>query len=491
MTTVDILVVGAGPAGIGAGARLRAAGFDFLVAERAAAVGGTWRDNNYPGCACDIASSLYSFSFAPNPDWKRAYAAQPEIRGYLERTAAEFGVLPSVRFGTDVGSAEWDGSAWRVQTSTGPITARVLVTATGPWSEPLVPDLPGLDSFPGEVFHSARWNHDYDLRGKRVAVVGTGASSVQFLPLVQPEVARLHLFQRTAPWVLPKADYRLSAFERGLFRRFPLVQRWHRALHYGSLEALSYFFRHPRAMRVLQRAGLWNIRRAVRDPRLREMLTPDFVMGCKRVLLSNTYYPALTRSNVEVVPHGIARVSGSSVVGSDGTEREVDAIIFGTGFHYSDPPIAERVFGADGRSLAQVWRGSPQAYLGTSVHGFPNLFMLLGPNMGSGTGSAIGSIEAQLRYLLDAVERMRAEGWHSVEVREPVQARYNAEVQHALATTVYNAGGCVSNYHDRNGRNSTVWPWSTVRMNRRIRDFTPSEYLATSVENGQTGPRSL
>lgn len=485
MTAVDILVIGAGPGGVAAGAQLRKAGFDFLVLERAATIGGTWRDNNYPGCACDIASSLYSFTFAPKPDWRRAYGEQPEIRDYIEDTARRFGVLPQVRFGADVHSARWDGSAWQVESTAGSFTARVLVTATGPWSTPLKPDIPGLDAFPGAVFHSAQWDHDYDLAGKRVAVIGTGASSVQFLPLIQPKVERLHLFQRSAPWILPKTDYALSAFERAMFRRMPIAQRANRMMHYGILEGLSYFFRHPRAMPLLHKAGRWNIRRAVKDPALQEILTPDFVMGCKRVLLSNTYYPAVASPNVEVIPHGLVGVEGDRVVAADGTSRAVDAILLGTGFHYSDPQIAERVANSDGQTLEKIWQGTPQAYLGTSVHGFPNLFMLLGPNMGSGTTSAIGSIEAQVRYLVSALTTMRKQKWHSIDVRESVQREWNVEVQRALGTSVYDPGRCSSNYIDRNGVNSTIWPWTTVRMNRRIKEFVPAEYQAEAVRDGR------
>lgn len=475
MTTVDILVIGAGPAGVAAGVWLRRAGFDFLVLERGASVGGTWRDNNYPGCACDIASALYCFSFAPNPDWKRAYAEQPEIRDYLRRTAGDFDVSRSIRFNEDVKSARWTGEAWHVESTGGSYAARVLITATGPWSAPLVPDLPGLAQFPGEVFHSAQWNHDVDLTGKRVAIIGTGASSVQFLPLVQPEVEKLYLFQRTAPWILPKLDYALSDVERTMFRRFPRMQKGMRSMHYGILETLSYFFRHPKVMPLLQKAARWNIRRGVKDPALRELLTPDFVMGCKRVLLSNTYYPAVAADNVEVIGQGLVRIDGDRVVAADGTSREVDAILFGTGFHYSDPPIASKISDASGRTLEERWEGSPQAYLGTSVHGYPNLFMLLGPNMGSGTGSAIASIEAQVRYTLSTLTTMRDNNWHSVDVLADVQRDYNTQVQEALGRTVYNSG-CLSNYIDRNGRNSTAWPWSTVRMNRRIRTFVPAEY---------------
>jgi cyclohexanone monooxygenase len=478
---VDVLVVGTGASGIGAAIRLRQAGFtDLLVLEKAAEVGGTWRDNTYPGCACDIPSALYSYSFAPNPDWDRVFSAQPEIHDYLRDVTERFGLRPFIRFDTAVLKAVWDGLRWQVETDNGHYSARVLVSGTGPWHEPVVPDLPGLESFQGKVFHSSRWDHDHDLNGKRVAVVGTGASAIQFVPEIQPKVARLHLFQRTAPWVLPKPDHRMPAVERALFRRFPLAQRLYRNAFYGFLELYSNAFRNPRFMRLPQRIGRWHLDRAVRDPELRRVLTPNFVLGCKRVLLSNNYYPALTKPNVEVLPQAIAEVRPNSVVAADGTEREVDTIVFGTGFHFSDPPIADRVVGADGRTLADVWQGSPQAYLGTAVTGFPNLFLLLGPNLGTGHSSAFTIIESQLRYLVDALTTMRERRWHGVEVRAEAQQAFNAQVQRALATTVYNAGGCLSYYIDQNGRNSTIWPWSTVRMTKRIKDFDPASYVVTS-----------
>lgn len=485
MTTVDILVIGAGPAGVAAGSWLRKAGFDFLVLDRGSAVGGTWRDNVYPGCACDIAASLYSFSFAPNPDWQRTFAPQPELRNYLEKTAVDFDVVRSMRFDEEVKSAHWDGHSWQVKSTGGTYTSRVLITATGPWSAPLVPDIPGLDQFPGAVFHSAQWDHEYDLTGKRVAVVGTGASSIQFLPMVQPQVEKLYLFQRTAPWVIPKPDSKPTKFQRNMYRRFPWTLRTTRAMRYGYLESLNFFFRHPRAMPMLQLLGKVNLRRGVKDKALRKALMPNFIMGCKRVLLSSTWYPALAAPNSEVIPHGLERIEGDKVIGSDGTARSVDAILFGTGFHYADPPIAAKISDENGRTLDEVWDGSPQAYLGTSVHGYPNLFMILGPNMGSGTGSAIASIEAQVRYILSALTTMRDRGWYGVDVRPDVQRDYNVEVQAALDKTVYNSG-CLSNYIDRNGRNSTAWPWSTVRLNKRIRTFAPADYVTVARQEKES-----
>jgi len=484
-TAVEVLVVGAGASGIGAAVTLLEQGVtDFVVLEKAESVGGTWRDNTYPGCACDVPSALYSFSFAPNPEWTRAFAGQQEIRAYLEGVARRHGVLPHVRCGEEMTRARWDPAreCWLVDSTSGRWAARTLVAGAGPWNEPLLPDVPGLDSFPGEVFHSSRWNHDYDLDGRRVAVVGTGASAVQFVPEIQPRVGTLHLFQRTAQWVLPKPDHYVPRAERWLMRTVPSAQRALRRLEYAAMEALGVGFRNPWVLRLVQRAGMAHLRRTVKDPRLRAALTPDYTLGCKRLLMSNDYYPALTRPNVQVHPTAVREVRGSTVVGHDGTAREVDAIVFGTGFHILDMPVATRVLDGSGRSLADRWEGSPQAYLGTAVSGFPNLFLLLGPNLGTGHSSAFMILETQLAYLADALRQMRANGWSSIDVRPEVQEAYNAEVQRALPRTVYNSGGCSSYYLDANGRNSFIWPWSTGRMRRRIRAFDADEY---DVREGQ------
>ncbi|MGH3715371.1 MAG: flavin-containing monooxygenase [Micromonosporaceae bacterium] len=478
----EVLVVGGGASGIGAAIRLRQTGVtDFALLEKADSLGGTWRANTYPGCACDVPSALYSYSFAPNPEWTRAFATQPEIRRYLVEVAERHGITPHVRCRTEVIRAQWDGAAqrWRLETSDGAYSARILIAGTGPWNEPRIPDLPGLDSFPGETFHSSRWNHDYHLAGKRVAVLGTGASAVQFVPKIQPAVRELHLFQRTAQWVLPKPDHYVPRAERWLMRRFPAAQRALRSAEYAGMETLGVGFRHPWLLRVIQRIGTAHLRLAVRDPELRRALTPDYTLGCKRLLLSNTYYPALTRPNVSVRATAAVRVDGSTVHGADGSRAEVDAIIFGTGFHILDMPVASRVFDADGRSLDDHWQGSPQGYLGTTVSGFPNLFLLLGPNLGTGHSSAFMILEAQLRYTISAVGQLRKHGWSSVDVRPEVQSAFNDQVQQALPSTVYNAGGCSSYYLDVNGRNSFSWPWSTGRMRRTIAAFDPEAYVVT------------
>jgi cation diffusion facilitator CzcD-associated flavoprotein CzcO len=477
-----VLVIGAGASGLGAAIRLGQAGVDDLaVLEKAGSLGGTWRDNTYPGCACDVPSALYSYSFAPNPEWTRAFAGQAEIRAYLERTAARFGVTERIRFGVEVTRARWNEGdvRWELETSRGPYTARILVAGTGPWHEPLIPALPGLDGFPGEVFHSARWNHGYDLTGKRVAVIGTGASAVQFVPEIVPKVARLHVFQRTAQWVLPKPDHPVPGVERFLLRRFPSLQRALRGAEYSAMETLGFGFRHPWLLRQVQKIGLAHLRATVRDPVLRKALTPDYTLGCKRLLMSNTYYRALTKSTVDVHATAVRAVEGGRVLGADGSAADVDAIIFGTGFHILDMPVATRVFDDGGRSLDDHWRGSPRAHLGTTVAGFPNLYLLLGPSLGTGHSSAFMILEAQLRHTVAAVTRTLRAGWASLEVRPEAQAAFNADVQAALPGTVYQSGGCSSYYTDVNGRNSFSWPFSTGRLRSQVGSFDEADYVLT------------
>ncbi|MEU4875332.1 NAD(P)/FAD-dependent oxidoreductase [Streptomyces sp. NPDC021608] len=489
---VEALVIGSGISGIGAAVALRQAGVRNLVLlEKADRLGGTWRDNTYPGCACDVPSALYSYSFAPNPEWTRAFAGQAEIRAYLTDTASRHGITPLIHFRTEVTRAQWQPSEarWHVDTGRGRYTARFLISAAGPWHEPRTPDIPGLADFPGPVFHSSRWRHDHPLDGTRVAVVGSGASAVQFIPAIQPQVSRLHLFQRTAQWVLPKPDHYAPRVERRLMRRFPAAQRALRNAEYAALEALGIGFRHPSLLRAVQRIGTLHLRATVKDPALRKALTPDYTLGCKRLLLSNAYYPALTRPNVTVHATAVDSIQGNRIVGADGSTAEVDTVILGTGFHILDMPIAGRVFDADGASLDDHWKGSPDAYLGTTVSGFPNAFVLLGPHLGTGHSSAFMVLEAQLAYMAAAVRRSRSEGWTSMDVRPEVQAAFRAEVQQALRATVYNTGGCSSYYLDANGVNSFSWPWSTRRMRRRLDHFDAEAYTTTSRSPSSGPPR--
>lgn len=475
-----VAIVGAGFGGIGTAIRLLQEGYrDFAVFERGGDVGGTWRDNTYPGCACDVPSHLYSYSFAPNPHWSRSFSGQAEIWDYLRRCVDEYGVRPHLRLDHEVNGATWDERAghWVLETSRGRHTADVLVAATGPFDTPAVPDLPGLASFGGDVFHSARWNHDIDLAGRRVAVIGTGASAVQFVPEIAPLVRRLHLFQRTPPWVLPRADRALSAAERWLFRIAPPAQRLARTAIYWVREAGALAFLRPLYMRLGQAAAARHLRRSVPDPDLRARLTPRYTMGCKRVLLSNDYYPALSRSNVEVVTDGIAEVRPEGVVTADGRLREVDVIIFGTGFRVTEVAIARAIRGRSGHTLAQAWGATMGAYKGITVSGFPNLFLLLGPNTGLGHTSVVLMIESQIRYVLGALRHLRRTGVAAVEPAPEAQRRFLTAVDRRMAGTVWLRGGCRSWYLDATGRNSTLWPGYTWSYRLRTRRFDPSAYL--------------
>jgi cation diffusion facilitator CzcD-associated flavoprotein CzcO len=476
----EILVVGSGFGGLGTAIRLKQEGIhDFVVLERAGDVGGTWRDNTYPGCACDVQSHLYSFSFAPNPGWSRSFSPQPEIQEYLQRCARDFHLLPHIRFHHEVHGGAWDDGAqrWRIETSHGPFTARFVVLATGALSDPVIPALPGLDAFQGRAFHSARWDHAYDPRGKRVAVLGTGASAIQFVPHLQRSAEKLYIFQRTPPWILPRHERALSPRTQRLFRRLPAAQRAVRGGIYLAREALVPAFRHPRAMRMVQRVALRHLRRSIPDPALRRTLTPDWTLGCKRVLLSNDYLPALTRPNVEVVTERIAEVRPRSIVTADGVERQVDALVFGTGFQATDPPLAHRLRGRDGRTLSEVWAGSPRGHLGTTFAGFPNLFMLMGPNTGLGHTSVVYMIEAQVEHLLGALRHLRRHGLAAVEPRAEAQEAFVAAVDRRMTGTVWVSGGCRSWYQDSTGRVSALWPDFTWRFRRRVACFEPAEYV--------------
>ena len=480
MTHHRTVIVGTGFSGIGMAIRLlREGDRDFVLLERAGEVGGTWRDNTYPGCRCDVPSHLYSFSFAPNPNWSSTFSPQPEILGYLRDVAARFGVLPHVRFETELQLAEWDESQgrWLIETSQGALSADVLITAQGPLSEPLVPELPGLDSFGGTIFHSARWDHDHDLAGERVAVIGTGASAIQFVPKIQPEVGQMHVFQRTPPWIMPHPNRRLSEFERKLYNRLPAAQLAMRAGIYWARETFVLQFRNERMRRMATRLALRQLSEQVPDPELRAKLTPHYELGCKRILPTDEWYPALMQPNVELVTDGIREIRPHSIVAADGTEREVDTIIFGTGFHVTDLPISEQVRGRDGRTLAETWGGSPNAYKGAAAAGFPNLFFLVGPNTGLGHNSIVFMIESQINYVAGALNALRG-GAGYLEVRPEAQAAYNDHIDRMTEGTVWVSGGCSSYYIDARGRNSTIWPTFTWPFRQRTREFDAVAYAA-------------
>jgi cation diffusion facilitator CzcD-associated flavoprotein CzcO len=487
-----ISLVGTGFSGLGMAIRLKQEGeHDFVLLERAADIGGTWRDNTYPGCRCDVPSHLYSFSFAPNPEWSSTFSPQSEILDYLKDCAERFGVMPHVRFETELESASWDedDGLWRIETSQGAMTADVLIAAQGPLSDPSLPEVPGLETFEGTAFHSAQWEHDHDLTGERVAVIGTGASAIQFVPEIQPKVAKLHVLQRTAPWVIPHRNRPLKRWERAIYRLLPPAQLAMRAGIYWARESFVLQFRHRAVGKLLERIPLTHMRRQVKDPELRKKLTPDYRIGCKRILPTDEWYPALAQPNVEVISGGLTEVRPHSVVAEDGTEREVDTIIFGTGFHVTDVPIADRVTGRDGRTLTETWNGSMQAYKGTTVAGYPNLFFLVGPNTGLGHTSIVFMIESQVAYVLDALRTMRRRGARTLEVREEAQSAYNAELDRMTQDTVWVTGGCTSYYIDRNGHNSALWPTYTWPFRRQLREFDTAAYALGSRVMAGRGAR--
>ena len=477
-----VAVVGNGFSGLGTAIRLRRAGVeDFLVFERHPDVGGTWRDNSYPGCACDVPSHLYSFSFAPNPDWSRSFSAQPEIHSYLQTISAQYGVDRFTRNDHEVLDATWSDEAqhWRVTTTRGVWTADALVLGSGALSDPIFPDVPGLDDFAGEVFHSATWRHDLDLTGRKVAVIGTGASAIQFVPEIAPVVGNLSVFQRTPPWIMPRRDRAITGVEKALFRRVPAAQRLVREAIYWAREGFVFGFKNPKVMGYAAKLAERHMRTQVADPALREKITPDYSMGCKRILLSNTYLPALDRDNVEVVTDKIVEIRPEGVVTADGVVHEVDTIIAGTGFSIGDLPISHRVHGRDGRTLADHWGGTAFAHQGTMIEGFPNAFTLLGPNTGLGHNSVVFMIESQINLVMDALRHMREHGLGAVEPRREAQDAFRAEMQELTKGTVWVDGGCSSWYLDAQGQNSALWPTFTMPFRLRTKRFKADEYVLT------------
>jgi cation diffusion facilitator CzcD-associated flavoprotein CzcO len=472
-----IAVIGAGFAGLGMGIRLRQAGLtDFTILERATDVGGTWRDNVYPGCAVDVRSHLYSYSFAPNPDWSEVFASQAELWDYIKRVTREHGVDAHLRLGCEVLGGEWDDAAqrWRLRTSRGDVEAQFVVSAMGPLSNPVTPDVEGLESFTGDVFHSGAWDHDVELSGKRVGVIGTGSSAAQFVPEIQPRVARLTVFQRTAHWTFPRGNRRITGVERALYRRFPALQRLVRQRQYWYHElALGTAVQHPWLLETLSKARL---RRVVGDPELRAKLTPTYRMGCKRIVITDAYLPALTKPNVEVVTERIERVTPTGVRTADGTEHPLDVLILGTG--YEVMPFADPLRGRGGDTLTERWAGGRRAYLGTAVAGFPNYFMLVGPNTATGHTSILLYAEPQIEYVIEAVRHADRHGIGALEVRQAAQDAYTSTIQQRLARTNWTTGGCTSWYlNEPGGHTSVLWPGHTWTFRKGLRRFDHENYV--------------
>ncbi|UCC13806.1 MAG: NAD(P)/FAD-dependent oxidoreductase [Gammaproteobacteria bacterium] len=490
ISEVHTLIIGAGFGGLLTAIKLKEAGIDdFVILDKDEGVGGTWWANSYPGCACDVQSHLYSYSFEPNPDWSHMFGRQSEIRDYMRHCVAKYGLEQHIRLRCEVRRARYRDSdgRWQVEAKDGTrYRSRFLVAATGGLSRPAHPDIPGLEEFKGEIFHSAAWNHDYDLKGKRVAAIGTGASAIQFVPAIAADVDQLFVYQRTPPWILPRPDRAITGFEKKMFRRFPITQKIYRTILYWRLESRALVFTvFPGLSRMIEWLGRRHIRKSIPDPHLRMQVVPDYPAGCKRILLSDDYYPALTRDNVYLVTRRIREITADGVVTTDGAKHEVDAIILGTGFQATKPLPEGMIIGRQGLDITQRWQEGLEAYKGISVSGFPNLFVLAGPNTGLGHNSVIFMLEAEVHYVMDCIKTMQENGVDALEIRRDVEAEYNRRLQRRLARTIW-ASGCRSWYLDENGKNTTLWPGFTVEYWSRTRKFDIRNYVSLTAGNQAT-----
>ncbi len=479
---VDVLIVGAGFSGLCMAIKLRKAGIEsFLIIEKAADVGGTWWENRYPGCACDIPSHLYSFSFDRNPGWSAMYASQPEIQTYLKRCADRQGILPKIRFHTTLLEASWneEKQRWAARTSNNKvIEARVLVSGMGALHVPRYPDIDGIDLFKGPKFHSSKWDRSVPLAGKNIAVIGTGASAAQFIPQIAPRAAKVMVFQRTPAWIIPRVGGAISEPVRQWFRHVPFLSWCFRTYVFWVLERrVGAFLGNTKMRRKGREMALRHLERQVPDLTLRAKLTPDYEFGCKRVLLSNDFYPALMRRNVELITEGIRSIREHSIITADGGERQVDVLIFGTGFRATELLKGTRIVGRHGIELQEAWRERVNAYLGVTVSGFPNFFMLLGPNTGLGHNSVILMIEAQVKYVIECLRLMKRRGEMVMDVRADTQKRFLETLRKKLAVSVWETGGCQSWYRDpRTGETPAVWPGSVVNYRLQMRRVSAADY---------------
>jgi cation diffusion facilitator CzcD-associated flavoprotein CzcO len=482
----SIAVVGAGFGGVGAVVMLQRAGYeDVTVFERGERVGGVWHHNTYPGAACDIPSHLYEFSFAPNPRWTRRYAPQAEIQAYLEDVARRHGVFERIRTGTEVHSATWnaEGRRWELETSAGPHSADILLTACGQLSEPSVPPLPGLDDFDGPSFHTARWRHDVELSGRRVAVVGTGCSAIQVVPAIQPQVAKLDVYQRSPGWTFPKMDFAYRDRTMRLLERMPILQRLDRqsVFAFNELGAMAMTDRQW-LLPALRAMGRRQINKAIEDPELRRKVTPTDEIGCKRVMLTDEWYPTLTQPNVELVADRISQVTPAGIRTEDGIERPADVIVLATGFQTHGFVAPMEIVGAGGRSLGEEWAEIPRAYLGLTVPSFPNLFLLYGPNTNGGTGSVIYTLEAGISHVIAALRELERAGADRIELRQQAAERFDRELRAALRETVWHSG-CTNWYVDERGNDPNQWPWTWSAYRRRTATLSHDDYQLSSARS--------
>lgn len=463
------------------GIALKKQGVDFLILEKADEIGGTWRDNTYPGCACDIPSHMYSFSFEPKADWTHMWSFQPEIFDYLKGVADKHGLRRHIRFGAHVDRAHWDEaeSRWHVFDATGQeYVAQFLISGAGGLHIPSIPEIPGRDQFGGVAFHSAQWNHEVDIRGKRVAVIGTGASAIQIVPAIVDDVAELQLYQRTPAWVMPRPNNAFPQWMRTVFTRVPGVRALLRAGIYWIHEGVGFAMtQQPRLLKIGELMGKWNINRSIKDPELRRKLTPDYRAGCKRILNSDTYYRGIANPKTTVVTERIERMTPGGFVTADGAEHPVDVVIWATGFHVTDSYTYVDIKGADGEDLVDRWNAEGMAaHRGITVAGMPNLFFLLGPNTALGHNSVVFMIESQIRYVAQAIAAVDQTGAAALAPTRRAQDEYNADLQRHLAGTVFSTGGCHSWYMDAHGVNRTLWSGMTWQYWLATRSFKPSEY---------------
>ncbi len=475
----SVAVVGAGFAGVAAVVMLKRAGYDDVtVFERGERIGGVWHHNTYPGAACDVPSHQYEFSFAPNPRWSRRYAPQAEIQAYVEDVARREGVVDRIRTGTEVTGASWDAqrSRWTLETAAGPHEADVLITACGQLAVPSVPPIPGLDSFDGPAFHSARWDHSVDVAQKRVAVVGSGCSAIQIVPAIQPKVAHVDVYQRSPGWTIPKMDFAYSERTKRLFERFPALQRADRAAVFAFMElGAAGMTKQQWLLGPFRAVARRQITKAIKDPELRAKVTPKDEIGCKRIMLTDEWYPTLVKPNVDLVTDRIAEVTPAGIRTQDGTERPYDVLVLATGFEAHAFVAPMHVVGEEGKSLAEVWGGVPKAYLGTSVAGFPNMFLLYGPNTNGGTGSVIYTIEAGVDHVIAALRELDRRDAQRIEVRRRAAEEFDRELRAALRNTVWHSG-CTSWYVDEHGNDPSQWPWLWSQYRRRTERLDPDAY---------------
>lgn len=486
-------IIGGGIAGVGAAVMLKNAGYsadDLAVFERADRIGGVWHHNTYPGAACDVASLLYEYSFAPNPYWSRRFAPQPEIQQYIEGVAERFGVSDAIHTGANVERAEWDDARhrWIVHTNQGLHETDVLISACGQLTTPKVPDLDGRESFTGPAFHTAEWDHSVDLTGMRVAVIGTGASAIQVVPALQRVAAHIDLYQRSPGWVLPKNDHPNSEKTKARLTRYPVLQKYHRARHLLFNDLLAVAMTRRRwILKGLELLARQHIHAAIDDPTLRQQLTPSFELGCKRIMLSDDWYPALNQSNVNLVDHNIAEITPTGITTADGAHRPTDAIIWATGFQAHNFIAPTEVVGRGGHTLAQSWANGPRAYLGMTVPGFPNLFFIHGPNTTGGSGSVVNTIECGVRHVLAALDAMTSFHADAIEVTVDAADRFDKQLRAALNRTVWHQGGCHNWYVGEDGHDPVLWPWTWRTYAQRTRTLEPDAYSFVN-ENARYSP---